>query len=47
MTRSKDAQAKEDELAIIYGCEAHGGGADPKSPNDKWYVYRFNHDGKK
>ncbi len=43
----KDAQAKEDELAKESGCDAHGGGADPKNPNAKWYVYGFNHDGKK
>jgi hypothetical protein len=41
------AQLKETELAKEHNCEAHAGGADSSDPNAKWYVYGFNHDGKK
>lgn len=41
------AQAEEDRLAAAHRCEAHAGGDDPDYPGAQWYVYGFNHDGKK
>jgi len=41
------AQAEETRSAANYGCEAHPGGNDPDFPGSKWYVYGFNHDGRK
>lgn len=41
------AQAEETRLAGQYGCEAHAGGDDPDVPGLSWYVYGFNHNGRK
>ena len=38
------AQAEEDRLATLLGCEAHQGGREPESAI-WWYVYKFHHDG--
>ena len=38
-----DAQAEEDRLAALHGCEASGGGDDPDTPFSQWYVYGFNY----
>ena len=42
-----EAQRIETQLAAKHGCESSPGGTDPDSPYAKWYVYGFNHDGKK
>jgi hypothetical protein len=42
----EEAQAEEDRLAALHGCEAHGGGDDPDI-DAPWYVYRFTHSGEK
>jgi hypothetical protein len=46
--RSKaEAQLAETQLANRHGCEHSSGGDDPGFPNAVWYVYGFNHDGRK
>jgi hypothetical protein len=43
----EEAQEMETKLAAKHSCESDPGGDDPDNPSDKWYVYGFNHDGKK
>ena len=42
----EEAQTEENRLAAKHGCEAHPGGADDEG-DAPWYVYGFDHSGKK
>ncbi len=42
-----EAQAEESRLVVHYGCEAHPGGDDADFAGAPWYVYGFNHAGRR